>query len=73
MNNLNYYILGDINIDLTPSHKLKTIRFNYTNLLSSNAALQLISKPIRVTNTFKTIIDHIITNNTSNIIHPCIF
>jgi len=73
MNNLNYYILGDINIDLTPSNKLETIQFNYTNLLASNAALQLINKPTRVTKTSKTIIDHIITNNISNIIHPCIF
>ena len=42
-------------------------------MLSSNEVFLLIDKPTRVTGNLFTTIDHILTKDTSNIIHPCIF
>ena len=43
------------------------------HMLSSNNCYMLIDKPTRVENNSNTIIDHVITNDTSNIIYPAIF
>ena len=53
--------LGDLNVDLSSnnSNAKKYKRFFETNLLT-----QLIKTPTRVTNTSRTIIDHIVTSNT---------
>ena len=42
-------------------------------MLNSNGVYSLIDKPTRVTGSSVTIIDHILTNDTSNIIYPCMF
>ena len=42
-------------------------------MLCSNNCYTLIDKPTRVGNNSNTIIDHVITNDTSNIIYPATF
>jgi len=42
-------------------------------MLTSNSALRLIDKPTRVTDLSATILDDVITNNISNVVHLCIF
>ena len=68
-----YYILGDININVSNmSSTQSTYSDAYLNMLTSNEAFLLIDKPTRVTNTSGSIIDHIITNDNNNILYPCI-
>ena len=45
----------------------------YVRMLSSNNCYMLIDKSTRVGNNTNTIIDHVITNDTSNIIYRAIF
>ena len=42
-------------------------------MLASNGAFLLIDKPTRMFGEPRTLIDHIVTNDTSNIIYPCMF
>ena len=69
-----YYIIGDFNIDVNTSDVANN-SVQFLNMLSSNEAFSLIDKPTRVTgNSSRTIfVDHILTNDTSNIIPSCIF
>ena len=46
---------------------------NYLNTISSNGACSLINKPTQVTNVSQTIIDHIVTNDSTHVIYPVIF
>ena len=52
------YILGDININEKPSQVV-----NYLNATESNGAIQLITKPTKLTDRTATVIDHTITND----------
>ena len=66
-----FYILGDFNINLL-STKFADPSSEYLNMLWSNSTFQLINKPTRVTKQSTTIIDHILTNDTTNVIYPLI-
>ena len=61
------YILGDMNIDfLKYNHHAQTE--GYLDMLHSNNISPIITKPTRITNYTATLIDHIYTNNTSQMI-----
>ena len=60
-------IMGDINIDLASQTNYVC---EYNLLLQSNFFFSLITKPTRVTNSSKTIIDHVLTNDTDSILTP---
>ena len=64
-----YYILGDFNINLQPD-SCTTYANDYINLLLSHAGFLLITEPTRVTKNSATIIDHIISNDTINVLYP---
>ena len=67
-NNNTFYILGDININT----QNKSFAEKYLNVITSNGAVpvSVITKPTRVTAKTATVIDHIITNDTSHKIIP---
>ena len=67
-----YYIVGDFNINVNPTNSSESSN-NYLNMLASNGAFLLIDKPTRMFGETRTLIDHIITNDPSNIIYPCVF
>ena len=60
-------IMGDINIDLASQTNYVS---DYNLLLQSNFFFSLITNPTRVTNSSKTIIDHVLTNDTDSILAP---
>ena len=60
-------IMGDINIDLASQTNYV---FDYNLLLQSNFFFSLITKPTRVSNSSKTTIDHVLTNDTDSIRTP---
>ena len=67
--NINYFILGDLNINTSLINRsLDAMRF--INTLLSCGAFPIITKPTRVTDTTATIIDHIITYVTNHKILP---
>ena len=68
----NYYILGDININISSATRTPSSK-HYIQTIISCGALPIISKPTRVTDSTATIIDHIITNDNKNDISPAIF
>ena len=63
-----FYILGDINIDLLQVPNDRFIK-NYADNLIGHSIKCLINKPTRISNTSETLLDHIYTNcfNSSNI------
>ena len=63
-----YFILGDININT--SSQSNNIVTNYLNMLDSNSVASLINKPTRVTDTFSSTLDHILTNENRFRISP---
>ena len=70
MSNLNktnkkFLILGDLNLHTTGCNQHPHAK-DYLNILSSNAAFPLITKPTRISSTSSTLLDHIITNITQN-------
>ena len=67
-NNNTFYILGDININT----QNKSFAEKYSNVITSNGAVSVITKPTRVTAKTATVIDHIITNDTSHKIIPSV-
>ena len=60
LRNKHCYILGDLNLNTFGS--VNTIGLKYLNMVKSNACLSLITESTRVTPTFATAIDHIISN-----------
>ena len=64
-----YYIIGDINIDISPNVRSSN-KQNYLNMLESNGAVSIINKPTRITPTSCTTLDHIITNDRNHTILP---
>ena len=66
------YLFGDFNINVN-SIVNNEDGLNYLNTISSNGAYSLINKPTRVTNVSQTAIDHIVTNDSTHVIHSVIF
>ena len=64
-----FYLLGDFNIDITINKRTSSSLLFLDHLISCYS-LPIITIPTRVTKISSTIIDHIITNNTSHIINP---
>jgi hypothetical protein len=60
----NFYLLGDINIDLLAR---SSIARRYDEMLTAHGLFQCITKPTRITPYSSTLIDHIITNNRQSI------
>ena len=66
-----FYILGDININISESNSGVQAN-NYINIITSNGAFNIITKPTRVTPISATLIDHVTTNDITHIIVPLI-
>ena len=70
------YLIGDININLSPAIDAFNDSSNvngandYVNMLASNGYFPLITLPTRVTSVSSIINDHLITNELKNIISP---
>ena len=64
------YIIGDINIDINRTNENSPQADRYIQVITSNRAFSLITKPTRVTDKTTTVIDHIITNDTAHSILP---
>ena len=72
-NTQKYYICNDLNIDINPMNCSNNAS-THSQMVASNGAYSLTDKSIRITNTSKTIIAHVITNdNRSIILYPFIF
>ena len=69
--NTTTYILGDVNLDINKFNR-STLAQNYLDRLISKGFFSLITQPTRVTDTFASIIDHIIrpTNDLSHKLIP---
>ena len=65
-----FYIIGDINIDINRTNQNSPQADRYMQVITSNGAFSLITKPTRVTDKTATVIDHIITNDTAHSILP---
>ena len=65
-----FYIFGDINIDINRTNQNSPQAHRYMQVITSNGAFSLITKPTRVTDKTATVIDHIITNDTAHSILP---
>lgn len=66
-NRYQLYILGDMNIDFL-KYNYHTQTEEYLDMLHSNNISPIITKPTRITNYTATLIDHIYTNNTKQVI-----
>lgn len=66
-NRYQLYILGDMNIDFL-KYNYHTQTEEYLDMLHSNNISPIITKPTRITNYTATLIDHIYTNNTKQMI-----
>ena len=64
-----FYLLGDLNIDISPT-KVTPGSSIYIDSLNSFGSVPIVTIPTRVTDTTSTIIDHIITNDTFRVIKP---
>ena len=65
-----FYIIGDINSDINRTNQNSPQADRYMQVITSNGAFSLITKPTRVTDKTATVIDHIITNDTAHSILP---
>ena len=65
-----FYIIGNINIDINRTNQNSPQADRYMQVITSNGAFSLITKPTRVTDKTATVIDHIITNDTAHSILP---
>lgn len=74
LNNLanNVIFIGDINIILSQFDSNITVR-KYENLLSNKSFISLINNPTRITNIYKTIINHIFVIHSCNDLFDYIF
>ena len=70
--NSTFYILGDINININKSSLESSPAKKYTDAITSSGAVPIITLPTRVTDNSSTVIDHIITNDLSRHITPCV-
>ena len=65
-----FYIIGDINIDINRTNQTCPQADRYMQVITSNGAFSLITKPTRITDKTASVIDHIITNDTAHSILP---
>jgi len=63
------YLLGDMNLDIN-KHNCTDLAQSYMYVLNTKGFFPVITKPTRVTHTSATIIDHILTNNTTQPLIP---
>ena len=68
---INYYIFGDMNINLQRYNINDSVRYYFDELLSFNCH-NLINKPTRVSASSQTLIDHIYTNDLMNKLTPIV-
>ena len=64
-------MLGDLNINIQRENR-SPIANKYINIITSHAAVPLITEPTRVTTNSSSIIDHIITNDTEHDLRPIV-
>ena len=64
-----FYVLGDMNIDIS-ANKRTSAATMYIDHLTSCGSVPIITKPTRVTEKTLTTIDHIITNDAAHVIQP---
>jgi len=64
---MTYYILGDINIDLTISNDNADIAY-YSNTLTCIGCSQVVEKPTRLDITRYSLLNHVYTSNNSHVI-----
>jgi len=65
-NNQDIYLSGDFNINMQIENRSPSaISIKYLDMLASNGLFPFITKPTRVTDESKTVIDHIFTSNLS--------
>ena len=69
ISNHNAYLLGDFNFNIS-MNRLSFVAQNYLDMLASNLMCLIITQPTKVANTSSTIIDHFITNCSSQSILP---
>ena len=67
--NETFFILGDININISPVNRSIAATRNISMLLS-HGVLPLITLPTRVTDVSATIIDHVLTNDIKHSLEP---
>ena len=67
------YIIGDINININKTNLNCPPDDRYMQVIASNGAFSLITKPTRVTDKTATVIDHITTNDTRTQLYPVLF
>ena len=67
-----FHLIGDMNIDLTPSKRAK-LPTDYHDIILSNGTLPLTTLPTIVSSNSATIIDHILINNLKNKLTPLVF
>ena len=68
----NFYIVGDININIIVTNQLSPQAEKYLQAITSNGAFSLITKSTRVTDKSATVIDHIIINDVEHTVMPCV-
>ena len=64
-----FYVLGDTNIDISAKARTPSST-HYVNNLISCGSVPIITIPTRINDTSSTVIDHVITNDTSHCIRP---
>ena len=69
--NQKLYITGDLNLN-TGTNSNSQHKSSFFNTINSNGVYSLINKPTRLSRSSSSTIDHILTNDTSNVILPCI-
>ena len=67
---VNYFILGDLNINTDKFAMASNYSCDYLNMLTSNSIISLITKPTRVTPSTANIIEHVLTNENRLILTP---
>ena len=71
-NKYQLYILGDMNIDFL-KYNIHSQTNDYLDMLYSNIILPIITKPTRLTSHTATLIDHIYTNTSTQLIFQIIY
>ena len=65
-----YYITVDFNVNIDRNLPSDSTSNDYQLMLTSNGVSCVITKPTRVTPTSSSLIDHILSNDMNNTIHP---
>ena len=65
-----FCIIGNINIDINKTNQNSRQADRHMQVITSNGAFSLITKPTSVTDKTATVVDHIITDDTAHSILP---